>query len=248
MSGDLVSLRMLVVASVKDVFDIWQQGATQASVPIEFMAADASLAKQTLARGGVDVCIVDSDMPDTDKAAVLAAARAAKPRPFVACSAPAGSAPTEGYDGNLEKPVASDQARQRVEVCIRVKIPSRVLIVDDSGTMRSIVRKILGASHFALEVHEAAEGIAAVNQLRSEKFDLVFLDYNMPGLNGIETLLEIKRESPTVAVVMMTTTLEPELAERARASGALAFLKKPFFPADIDTLLTRHFGLSAPQP
>jgi DNA-binding NtrC family response regulator len=51
-----------------------------------------------------------------------------------------------------------------------------------------------------------------------------------------------------VAVVMMTTTLEPELAARAHASGALAFLKKPFYPADIDALLTRHFGLSAPLP
>ena len=181
MSGDLVSLRMLVVASAKKVLDIWQQGATQASVPIEFMAADASLAKQTLARGGVDICIIDSGLPDADRTAVLAAARAAKPKPFVAFSAPAGSAPPDGYDGNLEEPAGGDQARQRVEVCIRVKISSRVLIVDNSGTMRSIVRKILSASHFALDVHEAAEGIAAVNHLRSEKFDLVFLDYNMPG-------------------------------------------------------------------
>lgn len=248
MSGDLVSLRMLVVANAKKVLDFWQQGASQASVPIEFVAADAGPARHTLATGGVDICVVDCDMPDADKASVLAAARAAKPAPFVAYSAPAGRVPPEGYDGSLEKPAGADQARQLVEVCIRVKIPCRVLIVDDSGTMRSIVRKILGASRFALDVHEAAEGIAALNQLRSEKFDLVFLDYNMPGLNGIETLSEIKRESPKVAVVMMTTTLDGELTARASAAGALAFLKKPFFPADIDALLTRHFGLSAPQP
>jgi hypothetical protein len=79
--------------------------------------------------------------------------------------------------------------------------------------------------------------------LRSGKFGLVFLDYNMPGFNGLETLLEIKRENPTVAVVMMTSTLDNAIADRAHAAGALAFLKKPFYPADIDRLLERYYGL-----
>ena len=71
----------------------------------------------------------------------------------------------------------------------------------------------------------------------------MFLDYNMPGLNGFETLAEIKRESPNVTVVMMTSTLDNAIADRARAAGALAFLKKPFYPADIDAVLERYFGL-----
>ena len=112
--------------------------------------------------------------------------------------------------------------------------------------MRSIVRKILSASRFALDVHEAAEGIAALNQLRSGNFGLVFLDYNMPGFNGLETLSEIKRESPNVAVVMMTSTVDNAIADRAHAAGALAFLKKPFYPADIDAVLERYYGLHVP--
>jgi CheY-like chemotaxis protein len=124
-------------------------------------------------------------------------------------------------------------------------LPTRVLIVDDSGTMRSIVRKILSASRFALDIHEAAEGIAALNQLRVGNFGMVFLDYNMPGLNGFETLAEIKRETPKVAVVMMTSTLDNAIADRAHAAGALAFLKKPFYPADIDRVLERYYGLHA---
>ena len=126
---------------------------------------------------------------------------------------------------------------------MRAKFPTRVLIVDDSGTMRSIVRKILSASRFALDMQEAAEGFGALEQLRSGKFGLVFLDYNMPGFNGLETLSEIKRESPTVAGVMMTSTLDNAIADRAHAAGALAFLKKPFYPADIDRLLERYYGL-----
>ena len=110
--------------------------------------------------------------------------------------------------------------------------------------MRSIVRKILSASRFALDINEAEEGIAALNQLRSGNFDMVFLDYNMPGLNGFETLSEIKRENPKVAVVMMTAKTDDAIASRARAGGALAFLKKPFYPTDIDAVLLRFYGMS----
>ena len=67
----------------------------------------------------------------------------------------------------------------------------------------------------------------------------------MPGLNGLETLSEIRRESPGVAVVMMTSTLDNAIADRAHTAGALAFLKKPFYPADIDNVLERYFGLRA---
>ena len=113
--------------------------------------------------------------------------------------------------------------------------------------MRSIVRKILSASRFALDIHEAAEGIAALDQLRNGNFGMVFLDYNMPGLNGFETLSEIKRESPNVAVVMMTSTLDDaHRRPRARCRARSAFLKKPFYPADIDAVLERYFGLHAP--
>jgi CheY-like chemotaxis protein len=247
MSGDLVSLRMLVIGSARPELDLWQQGAAQASMPIDFAAVDAGPAAQTLARGGVDICVVDSALSDADKAAVLKAARAAKPSPFVVTAAPAGSALRDGYDGVLAKPTGPGDARTLVEQCIRVKIPTRVLVVDDSGTMRSIVRKILSASRFALEIHEAAEGIAALGQLRSGNFGMVFLDYNMPGLNGFETLAEIKRESPSVAVVMMTSTIDNAIADRAHSSGALAFLKKPFYPADIDAVLTRYYGLDTPR-
>ncbi len=112
-----------------------------------------------------------------------------------------------------------------------------------SGTMRSIVRKILSASRYTLDVSEAEEGIAALNLLSAGKADIVMLDYNMPGFNGFETLSEIKRVAPRVAVVMMTSTIDEGVAKRAVGLGAIAFLKKPFYPADIDAVLDRHFGL-----
>ncbi len=243
MSGDLVTLRMLVIAAALPDQELWRQAAAMASVPVDFTAHAPASAASALAKSGADICVVDGDLSDTDQTAVIAAARALQPAPLVFMSAPQGSARRERIDGMLSKPSSVDETRTLVEICVRAKIPSRVLIVDDSGTMRSIVRKILSASHFKLDIHEAAEGIAALNQLRGGNFGLVFLDYNMPGLNGLETLSEIKRESPNVAVVMMTSIVDNAIADRAHAAGVLAFLKKPFYPADIDRVLERYYGL-----
>ncbi len=244
MSGDLISLRLLLVSAVPSEQNLWRQAAALASVPIEYIAADAVAAGKALAAGGVDICVVDARLATNDCEAVLNAARVSAPAPFVAAVA-SGGASLNGADARFDKAASPEEARKLVELCIRTRMPTRVLVVDNSGTIRSIVRKILSASRFTLHVHEAEEGIAALNQLRSGSFGMVFLDYNMPGLNGIETLLEIKRETPNVAVVMMTSQMDNAIADRARSAGALAFLKKPFFPADIDSVLARYYGLSA---
>lgn len=244
--GELVSLRMLMIGASDPDCALWGQGAALASVPVYFSAMDAPLAPRALAKGDVDICVLDGDMPDTHKTIVVAAARAVKPTPLVFVSAAHRSARIDGVDGMLTKPNSLEDARKLAEICIRTKIPTRVLIVDDSGTMRSIVRKILAASRFPLDVREAAEGIDALNQLRVGTFGLVFLDYNMPGLNGFETLSEIQRENPGVAVVMMTSMVDNAIVGRAHAAGALAFLKKPFFPSHIDTVLERYYGLHIP--
>jgi CheY-like chemotaxis protein len=247
MSGDLVSLRMLVIAAARPEQELWRQAAAMASIPIDFEMHAAASATSALAQGGADICVLDATLPDADRSAVINGARAAQPAPLIFVSAPNGSARLDGIDGMLTRPASIDDARKLVEICVSARIPTRVLIVDDSGTMRSIVRKILSASRFALDIHEAAEGIAALNQVRSGNFGMVFLDYYMPGLNGFETLSEIKRESPNVAVVMMTSTVDNAIADRAHAAGALAFLKKPFYPADIDTVLERYYGLHVPR-
>jgi len=245
MSGDLVSLRMLLVAAPPSQQDLWRQGVAMASVPVDLTTAEADAAAGTLAGDGFDICILDETLAETDKASIVAAARAARSAPLVFASMPRGGPRPGNVDGIMIKPTSPADARKLVEIGARTKIPTRVLIVDDSGTQRSIVRKILKASRFALDVHEASEGIAALGQIGSGNFGLVFLDYNMPGLNGFETLSEIKRTAPQVAVVMMTSTLDNRIADRAHVSGALAFLKKPFFPADIDAVLERFYGLNA---
>jgi CheY-like chemotaxis protein len=246
MSDDFLSLRMIVIVAALPDQQLWRQAAAMASVMIEFDSPDAASAVGALAKTGTDICVVDAALSDTDKTAVIAAARAAQPAPLVFGSGSKG-AKLAGIDGMLTKPASAEEARKLVEVCVRARLPTRVLIVDDSGTMRSIVRKILSVSYFALDIHEAAEGKAALDQLRAGNFAVVFLDYNMPGLSGFETLLEIKRECPKVAVVMMTSTLDSGIAAQARAVGAFDSLKKPFFPADINAVLERLHGMNVPR-
>lgn len=245
MSGDLVSLRLIAISAAPADLDLWRQGAALTSLPVELSMHKASTGAAQLANGGADICLIDNDLPAPEMAAVIAAARSRKPRPLIFVSGPFGGVRPDGVDGMIGKPSSKDDAGRLIEICVRATMPTRVLIVDDSGTMRSIVRKILSGSRFSLDMHEASEGFTALEQLRSGNFGLVFLDYNMPGFNGLETLSEIKRETPDVAVVMMTSTLDNAIADRAHAAGALAFLKKPFYPADIDSVLERYYGLRA---
>jgi DNA-binding NtrC family response regulator len=246
MSGELVSLRLLFIAAAEAEHDLWRKGVSMASVPIDFVAQSPADAWRTLAKDGADICVLDNGVPDALKAGVIHIARQIKRSPPVFISAEPGTSRIDGANGMLGKPKTVEEARRLAEVCIRTKIETRVLIVDDSSSMRTIVRKILTASRFALDIHEADEGMAALSALRAARFGLVFLDYNMPGFNGLETLAQIKRENANVAVVMMTSTLDGAVADRARGSGALAFLKKPFYPADIDAVLERYYSLYIP--
>jgi CheY-like chemotaxis protein len=226
-----------------------RQGAASVSVPIELVeAGNLGTAREQLARG-VDVLYLDAALGSDERAALLLSARAARKQPFVILLADSDN-PDEPLDadGLAGKPPHFDAAKQFVERSIRVRTPSRVLVVDDSPTMRSIVGKILAATRFPLDVSEAGEGLTALKLVRRGDFDIIFLDCNMPEFNGFETLAELKREKRPVSVVMMTSTQDDALAERARSQGAAAFLRKPFFPADIEAVMCQFYGLRMLKP
>jgi len=109
---------------------------------------------------------------------------------------------------------------------------SRVLVVDDSATMRKIIVKGLRDAGFgACEVTEAADGASALGALRGAEYDLVLCDINMPGMDGL-SLVRSAREDvtiwPELPIVMITTEGGLEKVEEALASGATDYLRKPF--------------------
>ena len=120
---------------------------------------------------------------------------------------------------------------------------SRVLVVDDSATVRTVVRKVLQSSRYRLESEEADGGAAALECAGSRPFDVVFLDCDMPVMDGWATLAELQRSHPKLAVVMMTGANDNRIVDRARTAGAKELLFKPFYPKDIDAVRNRLFGL-----
>lgn len=248
MADELFSLRVVVFSNSPDDRELLGRALSSAAVPIDILAADSAAAAVDGLNSGADLLYVDGGLATSDIARSVAAARAAPNPPFsVLLAADADGGEPFVTDALAAKPERLEEARRLVERSIRVRLPSRVLVVDDSATTRGIVRKLLAGSRFPLEVNEADEGFAALKMVREAAIDLVFLDYNMPGFSGLETLAEFKREKRPVNVVLMTSMADDSLANRAREQGA-AFLKKPFYPVDIDAVLCRYYGLRALNP
>ena len=248
MTDQLVSLRAVLLSAVQNDHEMFRQAASTARVPIEIAECKSVAAACQALSGGADLVFIDGAVAGVAITQVVAAAYAQPKPPFlVLLAAPDLAVEPLPTDAVAAKPVRPEEVRRLVERSMRVRLPSRVLVVDDSSTMRSIVRKILGATRFPFEISEAVEGAAALKLAGENEFDIVFLDYNMPGLNGLETLAEFKREKRRMTVVVMSSAQDATLAERVRLQRA-AFLKKPFFPADIEAVLTRHYGLTALNP
>jgi two-component system, OmpR family, KDP operon response regulator KdpE len=101
----------------------------------------------------------------------------------------------------------------------------RILVVDDEPQIRRVMRATL--VHEGYEVMDARSGSDALDRLHSEKYDLVLLDINMPGLTGIETCRQIRLVSE-VAIIMMTVRDKESDKVAALDVGADDYVTKPF--------------------
>lgn len=101
-----------------------------------------------------------------------------------------------------------------------------VLIVDDERSIRLSLRTILG--NFGFDIVEAARGEEAVALVRSEPFDAVLLDINMPGIGGIEVCRIMRKVSPRLPIVMLTVQGSEDRKVEALNAGADDYITKPF--------------------
>ena len=253
MSDDLVALNVLVVSDSAPEREAFRIAASQAAAVIDIAEVerigDAPPTGHLLAVGNFDVILLDSGMPPDGRQALVKAARAAAAKPLIiSLGSPELQSNHFGperfvIDGLLAKPIQSAEARALLDACMRARLPNRVLVVDDSATVRSVIRKVLQACRYRFEIEEAADSAAALAQAARHRFDLVLLDRDLPGLDGLATLTHFLQGHADTKVVMIAATNDSKFVDRARAAGAHDVLYKPFYASDIDALMNRLLGL-----
>jgi two-component system chemotaxis response regulator CheY len=120
-----------------------------------------------------------------------------------------------------------------------------VLIVDDSLSMRSVIKKTIRVSGFKVgEYFEAADGKEALKILADAWVDLVLTDINMPNMNGLELIAEMNDDQilRSIPVVMVTTEGSEKSVQKSMEMGAKGYIKKPFQPEDIKRMLNSIMG------
>ncbi|WP_343587957.1 chemotaxis response regulator CheY, partial [Herbaspirillum sp.] len=109
---------------------------------------------------------------------------------------------------------------------------TKFLVVDDFSTMRRIVRNLLKELGYT-NVDEAEDGVQALQKLRSDQFDFVVSDWNMPNMDGLTMLQEIRKDPALskLPVLMVTAEAKKENIVAAAQAGANGYVVKPFTAA-----------------
>ena len=118
----------------------------------------------------------------------------------------------------------------------------RILAVDDSASMRQMVAFTLQSAGF--EVAEAEDGAVALGLAQKEKFKLVLADVNMPNMDGL-TLVKQLRALPDykfTPLLMLTTESTPEKKAEGKAAGATGWLVKPINPEQLIATIRKVIG------
>lgn len=110
---------------------------------------------------------------------------------------------------------------------------ARILIVDDNAMMRRSLRTLLESQDDWKVCGEAADGGEAVAKFDKDKFNVIVLDFQMPGMNGLDTAKQIALRSPGTPILMVTLHHSAQLAEEARKVGIRGMCPK----SDIDCVV-----------
>ncbi|MDQ7038190.1 MAG: chemotaxis response regulator CheY [Aquificota bacterium] len=118
----------------------------------------------------------------------------------------------------------------------------RILVVDDMSTMRRIIRTILNQLGYT-NIEEAENGKQALAKLRSEKFDFVITDWNMPEMDGLQLVKEIRNDPDLkhLPVLMVTAEAKKENVLEALKAGVNNYIVKPFTPEVLKEKMEKIF-------
>jgi two-component system chemotaxis response regulator CheY len=119
-------------------------------------------------------------------------------------------------------------------------------LIDDSSVMRSILRKSILMNNYRvdtfLEADNGQEGFEMVSG-NKDRLDIAFVDLHMPKMSGLEMLKRLRSEGiQSVPIVIVSTSADTEMQNACMELGAVGFIRKPFTPQDIGTVMVRIFG------
>jgi len=115
----------------------------------------------------------------------------------------------------------------------------KILAVDDSPSMRDMIEYTISSAGY--DVVSAADGVDALEKMRAHVVDLVITDVNMPNLNGIGLVREIRsrQQYKSLPVLLLTTESGAEMKDMGRSAGATGWIVKPFDPETLISLIRR---------
>lgn len=120
-----------------------------------------------------------------------------------------------------------------------------VLIVDDSATVRAVIRKTLALAGIPVDtLHQASNGEEALKILEENPINLVFSDINMPGMSGVELVERMREEEQLrgIPVVVISTEGSKTRIEDLRQKGVRAYVRKPFTPEELKEIVEEITG------
>ncbi|MBX3461823.1 MAG: response regulator [Planctomycetes bacterium] len=118
-----------------------------------------------------------------------------------------------------------------------------ILLVDDSSVMRKMVTRSIRQTGLDVDVvAEAGNGKEALDLLDSQPIDLVFCDWNMPVMDGLQFLVEARKKH-ALPIVMLTTEGTSDRTQEALKAGANGYLTKPFTPEGLQQQIKSLLGL-----
>lgn len=247
------TINLMVADDDHLIQELLVDAAKESQLPFRISATDNGRDCLTLLNGGnIDLAFIDIHMPELSGMEAIWVARRQGNSTFVTLMS--GAISPEAYKVAqklrayefLAKPFNIDDVMAIMRTYVRVSEPMRILIVDDSSTVRGVVQKVIQQSIFKCAIAEAANGATAIRLIQKQPFDTVLLDCNMPALDGLTTLQRLRALQPSIKVVMISAERDARKEQLAREAGAHGFLYKPFYADNIDRMLHAVHRLRLP--
>jgi len=117
-----------------------------------------------------------------------------------------------------------------------------ILAVDDSASLRMAIRIALTGAGYT--VTEAGDGVEGLAKATATKFDMIVTDLNMPNMDGLAMIRELRKQPAQagVPIIFLTTESDPEMKNQAKAAGATGWLVKPFVPDQLVKIARKVLG------